>query len=97
MDSTRSKRIAGLRHARAAIASDTDDATALAVAAMVIAHLGRDHMPHRAPSSAPCRSTLLPPPRSILARTSIRSVAIAPRRPNMPPGASTESIRSVGV
>ena len=37
------EKIAGLRHARAAIASTTDDATALAIAAMVIAHLGRDY------------------------------------------------------
>ena len=41
--STRLTRCAGLRHARAAIASGTDDATALAVAAFVIAILGKDH------------------------------------------------------
>jgi len=35
--------LAGLRHARAAVASHVDDAAALAVAAMVIAHLGREH------------------------------------------------------
>jgi adenylate cyclase len=35
-------RIAGLRHARAAIASSTDDATALATAANVIVHLSTD-------------------------------------------------------
>ncbi len=33
----------GLRHARAAISSTTDDATALAIAAVMIAHLGRDY------------------------------------------------------
>ncbi len=36
-------KLAGLRHARAAVASHVDDAAALAVAAMVIAHLGREH------------------------------------------------------
>ena len=36
-------KIAGLRHARAAIASAGDDATALATAALVIGHLGKDH------------------------------------------------------
>jgi TolB-like protein len=36
-------KISGLRHASAAIASHVDDAAALAVAAMVIAHLGKDH------------------------------------------------------
>jgi tetratricopeptide (TPR) repeat protein len=36
-------RIAGLRHARAANASGTDDATALSIAALVIAHLDRDY------------------------------------------------------
>ena len=35
--------IAGLRHARTAIASGTDDATALAVAAFVISNLSKDH------------------------------------------------------
>jgi len=35
--------IAGLRHAHTAIASGTDDATALAVAALVIASLSKDH------------------------------------------------------
>ena len=34
---------AGLRHARAAIASGTDDATALAIAAFVITMLSKDH------------------------------------------------------
>jgi TolB-like protein/class 3 adenylate cyclase/Tfp pilus assembly protein PilF len=34
---------AGLRHARAAIVSSTDDATALAIAALVISHLDKDH------------------------------------------------------
>ena len=37
------EKIAGLRHARAAISSTSDDATALAIAAMMIAHLGRDY------------------------------------------------------
>ena len=36
------EKIAGLRHARAAIANDVDDATALAVGAMVIGLLGKD-------------------------------------------------------
>jgi adenylate cyclase len=36
-------KIAGLRHARAAIASGTDDATVLAVAAFVIGYLSKDH------------------------------------------------------
>jgi len=36
-------KLAGLRHARTVLASGTDDATALAVAAFVIAYLGRDH------------------------------------------------------
>jgi TolB-like protein/class 3 adenylate cyclase/Flp pilus assembly protein TadD len=36
------ERIAGLRHARAAISSSTDDATALATAANVIVHLSKD-------------------------------------------------------
>lgn len=36
-------RIAGLRHARAAVASGSDDATALAVAAFVVALLGKDY------------------------------------------------------
>ena len=36
-------RNAGVRHARAAIGSRTDDATALAVAALVISHLGKDY------------------------------------------------------
>ena len=36
-------RIAGLRHARAAIANGGDDATALAISALVIAHLGKDY------------------------------------------------------
>src|SRR5271168_3906519 len=35
--------IAGLRHAHTALASGTDDATALAVAALVIASLSKDH------------------------------------------------------
>lgn len=35
-------RAAGLEHARAAIASGTDDAAALAIAANVIVHLGKD-------------------------------------------------------
>ena len=35
--------IAGLRHARTAIASGTDDATALAVAAFVVSNLSKDH------------------------------------------------------
>ena len=35
-------KLSGLEHARAALASHVDDAAALAVAAMVIAHLGRD-------------------------------------------------------
>jgi adenylate cyclase len=35
-------KIAGLRHARAAIANDVDDATALAIAAAVIGELGKD-------------------------------------------------------
>ena len=34
--------MAGLRHARAALANDVDDATALAVGAMVIGFLGKD-------------------------------------------------------
>jgi adenylate cyclase len=37
------ERIAGVRHARAVIASSTDDATALAVAALAISHLGRHY------------------------------------------------------
>jgi len=37
------EKTAGLRHAHAAIASGTDDTTALAVAALVIAHLSKDH------------------------------------------------------
>ena len=37
------EKIAGLRHAHAAISSTTDDATALAIAAVMIAHLGRDY------------------------------------------------------
>jgi adenylate cyclase len=37
------EKIAGLRHARAAISSTTDDATALAIAAVMIAHLDRDY------------------------------------------------------
>ena len=36
-------KIAGLRHARIAIASGTDDATALATAAFVIGYLSKDH------------------------------------------------------
>ena len=36
-------KIAGLRHARSAVASGTDDATALAVAAFVISNLSKDH------------------------------------------------------
>ena len=36
-------KIAGLRHARAAIASGADDATALAIAAFVIAMLSKEH------------------------------------------------------
>ena len=36
-------KIAGLRHARAAIAGGGDDPTALAVAGMVMGHLGRDY------------------------------------------------------
>ena len=36
-------KIAGLRHARAAIASGTDDATALAVAAFVMGYLSKDY------------------------------------------------------
>ena len=36
------EKIAGLQHARAAIANDVDDPSALAVGAMVIAFLGRD-------------------------------------------------------
>ena len=36
-------KISGLQHARTVLASGTDDATALAVAAFVIAYLGRDH------------------------------------------------------
>src|SRR5271168_4523753 len=36
-------KVAGLRHSRAAIASGTDDATALAVAAFVISNLSKDH------------------------------------------------------
>ena len=36
-------KLAGLRHARAAIAGAGDDASALAVAALVIGHLGWDH------------------------------------------------------
>ncbi len=36
------EKIAGLRHARAAIANDVDDATALAVGAMVMGLLGKD-------------------------------------------------------
>jgi adenylate cyclase len=36
-------KVGGLRHARAAIASGTDDATALAVAAYVISNLSKDH------------------------------------------------------
>jgi len=36
-------KVAGLRHARAAVASGTDDATALAVAAFVISNLSKDH------------------------------------------------------
>jgi len=35
---------AGLRHAREAIASDVDDANALAIAGLVIGHLGKDHV-----------------------------------------------------
>ena len=34
---------AGLRHARAAIASGTDDATALAIAGFVMGYLGKDY------------------------------------------------------
>ena len=34
---------AGLRHARAAIAADVDDAAALAIAGLVLGHLGKDH------------------------------------------------------
>ncbi len=34
---------AGIKHARAAIASGADDATALAIAALVITHLSKDH------------------------------------------------------
>ena len=34
---------AGLRHAHAAIAADVDDAVALAIAGVVIGHLGKDH------------------------------------------------------
>ena len=37
------ERVAGVRHARAVIASGTDDATALAVAAVAISHLGKDY------------------------------------------------------
>ncbi len=37
------ERSAGLRHARATIASGTDDATAFAIAALVINNLGKDH------------------------------------------------------
>jgi TolB-like protein/tetratricopeptide (TPR) repeat protein len=36
-------KIAALQHARIATASDVDDATALAIAGMVIGHLGKDH------------------------------------------------------
>jgi adenylate cyclase len=37
------ERVAGVRHARAVIASSTDDATALAIAALAISHLGKDY------------------------------------------------------
>jgi len=37
------ERMAGIRHTRAVIASSTDDATALAVAAVAISHLGKDY------------------------------------------------------
>jgi adenylate cyclase len=37
------EKIAALRHARTAIASGTDDATALAIAAFVVAWLNREH------------------------------------------------------
>ena len=37
------EKVSGLEHARRAIATDVDDATALAIAGMVIGHLGRDH------------------------------------------------------
>jgi adenylate cyclase len=59
-------KIAGLQHARTVLASGTDDATALAVAAFVIAYLGRDHKAGLS-ASAPCRSILRAPRRSILA------------------------------
>jgi adenylate cyclase len=41
--SAEADKAAGLRHARAAIASEVDDAGALAIAALVLGHLGGDH------------------------------------------------------
>ena len=57
-------KIAGLKHARAAITGAGDDATALATAAMVMGHLGWDH--RAAIDTIKSALLILPPRRSII-------------------------------
>ena len=60
---------AGLRHARTAIESGTDDATTLAVAALVIAALSKDYKAAlSAIERAPCRTIPRRPRRTIWVR-----------------------------
>jgi TolB-like protein len=77
-------RIAGLRHSRAAIANDVDDATALAVGANVIGLLGKDAEPALNAIERALSLNRHVPRRSILAHIFTLGAGIQSPGPNTP-------------